>query len=74
MVWFDMFAFSHVLQCFKIPYALQPHDHMFDTGLMQILWCGALAGLHLLGLGPKALGSGLQPFKALTFAQLALLQ
>jgi hypothetical protein len=26
------------------------------------------ASLHFLGLSPKALGSGLQPFKALTFA------
>ena len=30
------------------------------------------ACLHLLGFGPKALGSGLQPFKALTFAQITL--
>ena len=43
---------------------------MFD--LMQVLCDGSLvptADLHLLGFRPKALGSGLQPFEALTFAQ-----
>ena len=43
---------------------------MFD--LMQVLCDGSLvptADLHLLGFRPTALGSGLQPFEALTLAQ-----
>ena len=34
----------------------------------QMLQVASPASLHFLGLSPKALGSGLQPFKALTFA------